>query len=93
MGRVALHVGEKPEACRVSLKGLRRDVRKLRELAELGVMLGDRKRNTIELREVAPGVFARPTPTPLQRNVMRQVDELGELAADLRGLGELWRRL
>jgi hypothetical protein len=77
----------------VSLKGLRRDVRKLRELAELGAMLGDRSRDTIELREIAPGVFAKPTPTAFQRRALRKVDELGELAQELNALGDACRKL
>jgi hypothetical protein len=70
-----------------------RDLRTLRELAELGAVLRDRRDRVIELREVAPGQFAAPKMTAMQRRIMREVDDLAGLAKELRALGDACRKL
>lgn len=79
----------------MSLAGFRRDVRRLRGLAEaLGELSsGARSDSAIDLVEVSPGVWARKNPSPIQRRVSREVEHARAIGADLNALGELWRKL
>lgn len=77
----------------MTLRGFRRDVRKLREVGEvIAGFAGPQRRDVIDLVEISPGVFARPNPTRLQRAITAEKEHLDEAVKDLKALGELWRR-
>lgn len=81
----------------MSLRGLRRDVRRLRELGEVIATLSSATRpREIQMVEQSPGVYVPKKDTREQRAVRQVIARAQEdaraIGEDLQTLGELWRK-